>query len=60
MILAYLDLGAGSLLLQMIMAGILGLTFTIKTYWRRIVAFIRRDQPGVPPAAETTATEEKR
>lgn len=53
---AYLDLGAGSMLLQMILAGILGLSFTIKTYWRRIVRFARREKedgsaiPEYPPA----------
>lgn len=43
-LLAYLDLGAGSMLLQMILAGILGLSFTIKTYWRRIFRVDRRDK----------------
>ncbi|RXK56205.1 hypothetical protein ESB00_10125 [Oleiharenicola lentus] len=44
-LIAYLDPGAGSIVLQMILAGILGLSYTLKTYWRRIVAFVRRDQP---------------
>jgi hypothetical protein len=52
---AYLDLGAGSMLLQMILAGILGVSFTIKTYWKRIVRRVRREtedegtMPQVPP-----------
>jgi hypothetical protein len=54
---AYLDLGAGSMLLQMILAGILGLSFTIKTYWRRIARVIRREKEdgstmSEPPPAD--------
>ncbi len=43
-LIAYLDPGAGSIVLQMVLAGILGLSYTLKTYWRRIVAFVRRDR----------------
>lgn len=59
-LIAYLDPGAGSMLLQMILAGILGLSFTIKTYWRRIVAFIRREKKEDPPADGATVADEKR
>lgn len=45
-LIAYLDPGAGSIVLQMILAGILGPTCTIKTDWRRIVDFIRREKNG--------------
>ena len=58
-ILAYLDPGAGSLILQMILAGVLGLTYTIKTYWRRIVAFVRRDKGNESDEAETPPVEER-
>ncbi|MBI2516778.1 MAG: hypothetical protein HYV95_07655 [Opitutae bacterium] len=54
--LAYLDLGAGSMLLQMLLAGILGLSLTIKTYWRRIARLIRRDKPDDHPADDTAST----
>ena len=40
----YLDPGAGSLFLQMLLAGILGLGFTLKTYWRRLVGLFRREK----------------
>ena len=39
---AYLDPGAGSLLLQVLLAGIAGLSVVIKLYWRRFLALFRR------------------
>ena len=46
---AYLDPGSGSLLIQIIIAGILGLLVAIKLYWSRIVAFFT----GRTPPQET-------
>lgn len=40
--LAYLDPGTGSYFLQLIIAGLLGLLFVLKTYWRRIKVFLGR------------------
>lgn len=37
---AYLDPGAGSFMLQMLVAGIMGALFTIKLYWYRLKSFI--------------------
>ena len=39
---AYLDPGTGSYILQMLIAGILGGLFAIKTYWARIKIFINK------------------
>lgn len=39
---AYLDPGTGSLILQMLIAGIVGAMFTIKLYWYKLKAFIAR------------------
>lgn len=39
---AYLDPGTGSMALQLIVAGLLGAIFTIKTWWRTIVAYCSR------------------
>ena len=39
---AYLDPGTGSLILQMLIAGIIGAMFTIKLYWYRLKDFIAR------------------
>ncbi len=35
---AYIDAGSGSYVLQMLMAGLLGLAFTIKLSWQRLKA----------------------
>ncbi len=37
---AYLDPGTGSLLLQMLIAGIIGAMYTIKLYWYRLKIFV--------------------
>ena len=37
---AYIDAGSGSYILQMSMAGILALAFTLKLAWRRVKAFV--------------------
>ena len=36
---AYIDAGSGSYVLQMLMAGLLGLAFTIKLSWQRLKAY---------------------
>ncbi len=41
-VLAYLDPGTGSMLLQLLIAGILGALFTIKMYWYRFKRFFAR------------------
>ncbi len=37
---AYIDPGTGSYLLQLMLAGLLGLVFTIKIYWHKIKTFL--------------------
>ena len=37
---AYIDAGSGSYILQMSMAGILALAFTLKLAWSRVRAFV--------------------
>ena len=41
---AYLDPGSGSFILQLLLASLLGTIFLIKSYWRKITRFFRRDQ----------------
>jgi hypothetical protein len=36
---AYLDPGSGSMLVQILLAGVAGLAVAIKVFWRRILAF---------------------
>lgn len=52
---AYIDLGTGSMIFQMIVAGFVGLTFTIKMYWFKIKAKIKQLMgQGDAEAAATT------
>jgi hypothetical protein len=37
---AYVDPGSGSLFLQATLAGLLAITFAIKTYWRNLTTWI--------------------
>lgn len=38
----YLDPGAGSILVQVVIAAMVGVTATVKIYWNRISAFLER------------------
>ena len=40
---AYLDPGTGSFVFQMIIAGVVGGLFAIKTFWRKIISFFKKD-----------------
>jgi hypothetical protein len=43
---AYIDPGAGSFVLQMMLAGALAVGATVKIYWYRIKQGVRRILPG--------------
>jgi len=38
----YLDPGSGSFIIQMLLAGLLGIAVAVRIYWKKIVAFFRR------------------
>jgi len=58
-ILAYLDPGSGSFLIQLLLAGGLGAAFLIKTYWRKIKALFTKNKGEETRAvAEETKQEE--
>ncbi len=47
---AYIDPGSGSMILQVILAGLLGGLFAIKVFWQRVKAFFtalfgKKNQP---------------
>ena len=42
MILLYIDPGSGSMLFQIIIAGLLGALYSIKLFWTRIKLFIAK------------------
>lgn len=39
---AYLDPGTGSYVLQLLIAGVVGAVFALKTFWRSILSFVAR------------------
>jgi hypothetical protein len=51
-VLAYLDPGSGSMILQILAGGVAAVAVTAKLYWRKLLRFlrIRKDDP------ETTAS----
>ena len=40
--LAYLDPGSGSFIIQMLLAGLLGVGVGVRIYWKKIVAFFNK------------------
>ena len=52
-VLAYLDPGSGSMILQILAGGLAAVAVTAKLYWGRLMKFlrIRKDEPE-PPKAE--------
>ena len=40
---AYLDPGSGSILIQLLIAGLLGAAFILRSSWGKIKSFFRRD-----------------
>jgi hypothetical protein len=51
-VLAYLDPGSGSMILQILAGGLAAVAVTAKLYWNRILRFlrIRKDDPETPKA----------
>jgi len=47
-ILAYIDPGTGSLLLQLLLGGIASAWVIIKLFGKRILAFLRREKTDTP------------
>ena len=42
--LMYLDPGSGSFIIQMLLAGLLGIAVGVRIYWKKIVAFFNKNQ----------------
>ena len=40
----YLDPGTGSFIIQMLLAGLLGIAVAVRIYWKKIVAFFNRNK----------------
>ncbi|GAP13785.1 hypothetical protein LARV_01540 [Longilinea arvoryzae] len=58
-VMAYLDPGSGSFLIQMLLAGGLGAAFLIKTYWRKIKGLFNKNNEDVSPSVMEDAHQEK-
>jgi len=41
---AYLDPGSGSIILQMILAGLLGVGVVVKVFWKKIIGLFRHSK----------------
>ena len=56
-LLAYLDPGSGSMILQILAGGVAAIAVTAKLYWSRLLKFlhIRKDEEPVPEQAEHQA-----
>ena len=58
-VLAYLDPGSGSMMLQLIAGGLAAAAVTLKVYWRRFLVFLRIRKPQeetTPQAAQTESS----
>jgi hypothetical protein len=51
-VLAYLDPGSGSMMLQVLAGGIAAAAVTLKVYWRRLLVFLRIRKPVEEPAQQ--------
>jgi hypothetical protein len=53
-LLAYLDPGSGSMILQILAGGVAAVAVTAKLYWRRLLRFlrIRKDDPETEAASK--------
>ena len=51
-VIAYLDAGTGSMLVQLLVGGVAAIGVMAKFYWRRFLRFlhIRKDEPETSPA----------
>jgi hypothetical protein len=55
---AYLDPGTGSLLIQLLLAGLLGVGVAIKIFWKNIKGFFGIDDSEVLDESDPTALDE--
>ncbi len=55
-LLAYLDPGSGSMILQIIAGGAAAVAVTAKLYWNRILKFLRIRKPEDETAPQSTDT----
>jgi hypothetical protein len=54
-ILAYLDAGSGSLIVQLLVGGFAAVAVTAKLYWRRLLTFLHIRRDDEPQTSEPEA-----
>lgn len=54
LILAYLDPGTGSIVVQLVLAGVAGSAYVLKLYWRRMKSFVLHLTRNQPPDVDPT------
>ncbi len=59
LILAYLDPGSGSYLIQLLIAALLGGGFAIKAFWKQISAFFRKISGKAEPQPQEETKDEQ-
>ena len=56
-VLAYLDPGTGSVILQALLGGIAGVALTLKLFGRRVLSFLRIRRPSDSPREPSPETD---
>lgn len=54
----YLDPGSGSFIIQMLIAGLLGLSVAVRIYWRKIKLLFKKSPTNVDTPNDTEEDEE--
>jgi hypothetical protein len=57
-ILAYLDPGSGSVILQALLGGLAAVAVTFKLWWKRLTGIFRRREKEQPATESTSAPKE--
>jgi hypothetical protein len=56
-VVAYLDAGTGSMLVQILLGGLAAAGVALKIYWRRLMRLLRIRKPETPPAEQPSPSE---
>jgi len=54
----YLDPGSGSFILQILLAGLVGIGFAFRSYWGKLLGFFRKDSGEEASEEDSSADEE--
>ena len=60
-VLAYLDAGSGSMILQLLLGGVAAIGVALKMYWNRLLRFLRikKDDPAETTPAPATEADQQ-